>query len=503
MIDWRIWIEKGRQWYPEGSQYWLARFWFQRALACIYLIAFLIAANQYIPLLGEHGLLPARLFLDPIEFWDAPSVFFLDASDGFITAIIWLGVALAALALTGISERFQTLISATVWALLWFCYLSLVNVGQVFYGFGWEIILLESGFLAIFLGSARSKPPVIVFYLLLWELFRIMFGAGMIKLRGDSCWRDLTCMLYHYETQPLPNPLSWHFHHLPLWVHKASVVCNHLVELVVPWLFFAPKRVRHVTGALTVLFQILLILSGNLSWLNYITIVLCIACFDDSLLARLTPRFVSRLVPKADARPGQMSFARLFLMSLLTLLVLALSVRPAMNLFSRRQLMNASFEPLHLVNTYGAFGSVTRERFEIVIEGTDSDSPDDQAVWRPYEFKGKPGDVNRRPGIVAPYQYKLDWQMWFAAMSSYRHHPWILNLVAKLLAGDRKVLSLFAKNPFPESPPQYIRAELYLYRFTASRADGHWWKRERVGAYLPPLSVNEPTFRQILREQGW
>ena len=472
-------------------QFWLTRFCFQRALGFIYFIAFLIAANQYIPLLGDHGLLPVRLFLSQVRFRDVPSLFWVDCSDRFITTAIWCGMGLSTLAVSGVSERWGTAFSVSVWAMLWVLYLSLVNVGQVFYGFGWEVILLESGFLAMFLAASNTQPPRIVLWLLLWELFRIMFGAGMIKMRGDPCWRDLTCLYYHYETQPLPNPLSWYFHHFPPWWHRSCVLFTHFAELIVPWFLFAPwRRVRAVAGLLTVYFQFTLILSGNLSWLNYITIALCIPCFDDAMLGHII-----RL-----RRPESVGSPRLHRIAVhvLLALVLVLSIRPTINLFSRYQLMNASFEPLHLVNTYGAFGSVGRQRPEIVLEGTD-----DGATWREYEFKGKPGNPRRRPCIVSPYHYKLDWQMWFAAMDTYQSHPWIVNLIAKLLQADRPTLSLLAGNPFPDAPPKYIRAQLYLYQFTDSHADGAWWKRQRVGVYLPPLSLDDPVFRQILRQQGW
>jgi len=478
------------------SSYWLTRFCFQRALGAIYLIAFIIAANQYIPLLGEHGLLPVRLFLPHARFWEAPSIFWLDHADSFITTMTWFGLGLSLLAVTGISDRWNILFSVVVWTLLWIIYLSLVNVGQTFYGFGWETILLESGFLAIFLGSSNTKPPRIVLWLLLWVLFRIMFGAGMIKMRGDLCWRDLTCLEYHYETQPLPNPLSWYFHHLPLWWHKTCVLFTHIVELIVPWFLFAPwRKLRLAAGLITIYFQFTLIASGNLSWLNYVTIALCIPCFDDAFLAR-----VLRI---HHVEPTHSPLAHRIAVYVLLAVVVLLSIQPTINLFSREQMMNASFEPLHLVNTYGAFGSITRERYEIIIEGTDSDSPTDDAAWREYEFKGKPGNPRRRPCLVSPYHWKLDWQMWFAAMSDYRYHPWIINLVAKLLQNDKLVLGLLANNPFPNAPPKFVRAELYLYHFTDSHADGAWWKRERVGQYLPPLSLDNESFRRVLQEQGW
>ncbi len=224
-----------------ATEFWLTRLCFQRALGGIYLIAFLIAANQFIPLLGARGLQPVRLFVRHVPFRRAPSLFYINCSDWFITAMIWCGIGLSCFTLTGFSESFGFGMSMLTWALLWMIYLSLVNVGQTFYGFGWETMLAESGFLAIFLGSSDTRPPVIVMWLIVWVLFRTMFGAGMIKVRADPCWRDLTCLFYHYETQPLPNPLSWYLHHAPRWFHKAGVLFNHFTELIVPWFYFAPS----------------------------------------------------------------------------------------------------------------------------------------------------------------------------------------------------------------------------------------------------------------------
>jgi hypothetical protein len=341
-------------------------------------------------------------------------------------------------------------------------------------------MLAESGFLAIFLGSSDTQPPVIVIWLIVWVLFRTMFGAGMIKVRADPCWRDLTCLFYHYETQPLPNPLSWYLHHAPRWFHKAGVLFNHFTELIVPWFYFAPAPLCYWAGAITILFQITLILSGNLSWLNYITIVLCIPCFDD--------RFLGRVLSLPHSVPAHLTVSHAMVVIFVTAIVLALSWRPARNLFSRRQLMNASFEPLHLVNTYGAFGAVTRERLEVVIEGTNAEFPDISVDWREYEFKGKPGDVHRAPCILSPYHWKLDWQMWFAAMSAPDLHPWFFALVQRLLEGEQRILCLFAHNPFPGAPPKFIRAGWYRYRFTNPGERG-WWTRTYVAEYLPPMSL--------------
>jgi hypothetical protein len=464
-----------------ATEFWLTRLCFQRALGCMYLIAFLIAANQFIPLLGERGLQPARRFLRYTRFHKAPSLFWINCSDRFITGAIWCGIALSIFAVSGWSESFGLIVSMLTWALLWVIYLSLVNVGQTFYGFGWETMLTETGFLAIVLGSSDTRAPVVVMWLIVWVLFRTMFGAGLIKLRSDPCWRDLTCLFYHYETQPLPNPLSWYLHHSPPWAHKAGVLFTHFAQLLVPWFYFASAPICYWAGGITILFQITLILSGNLSWLNYITIVLCIPCFDD--------RFLTRTIHVSHSMPEGMSLPHSIAAGALTVIVLALSWRPARNLFSRRQLMNASFEPLHLVNTYGAFGAVTRERFEVVIKGTDTETLDANAEWREYEFKGKPGDVNRRPCLVSPYHWRLDWQMWFAAMSPAEFHPWIFALMQRLLEGEKRILRLFARNPFPNAPPKFVRADWYRYEFTNPGERG-WWTRTYAGEYLPPIALH-------------
>src|SRR5581483_4956971 len=278
---------------------------------------------------------------------------------------------------------------------------------------------------------------------------RVMLAAGLIKLRGDKCWRDLTCLYYHYETQPIPNPLSRRLHFMPHWFHQAGAVFNHLSELGMPWLVFGPRLARHVSGVVLLLFQIFLIVSGNLSFLNWLTIVPIVACFDDGLLARVLP---ARLVARAEraAREAVPSPAQRVTTWALVALVAMLSVRPVQNLLSHHQAMNTSFDSLELVNTYGAFGTVGRLRPEIVFEGTRDAEPTDDAHWKEYDFPCKPGDVARRPCVVAPYQPRLDWQIWFAAMSSPEHYPWMLHLVWKLLHDDPGTLGLLATNPFPD-----------------------------------------------------
>jgi hypothetical protein len=477
---------------------WLPRFVYQRGLGLVFLIAFLAAAFQFVPLLGEHGLLPVPLYVSRVPFSETPSLFFLAPHDWAFTLAAWLGVALACTAVSGLSDRFGPWVSAAVWAALWLLYLSFVNVGQTFYGFGWETMLCEAGFFAIFLGSSRSTPRAIPLWIVRWMEFRVMFGAGLIKLRGDSCWRDLTCLDYHYETQPMPNPLSWYFHWMPRWVHHGGVAFNHFIELIVPFAYFAPQPFATIAGLLTILFQLLLMLSGNLSFLTLLTMVLAIPMLDGRLLARVVRVRIPEVTPPWHGTG--------YAMTALAVVVAALSIQPVLNLVQSGQVMNSSYDPLHLVNTYGAFGSITRTRYEVVVEGTAAAEPDDSAVWREYEFKGKPGDPMRRPPQIAPYHLRLDWQMWFAAMGPYEEEPWFVNFAAKLLKGDRAVAGLLRANPFAASPPRYLRAWLYEYRFTTPaehRQTGAWWMRRRIGPWFPPVSLDTPGLRQVLRRQSW
>src|SRR2546426_6391523 len=267
-----------------APDYWLARFAFQRALAFIYLIAFLVTVHQFRPLLGERGLLPVPDFVRAVPFGRSPSLFHLRYSDPLVLAVAWSGVLLAAVAALGVFDgpEWPVPVTMAVWALLWALYLSIVNVGQTFYSFGWESLLLEAGFLAIFLGPASTTPQLSLILLRRLLLFRVEFGAGMIKMRGDRCWRDLTCLYYHHETQPMPNPLSWYFHHLPKGLHRMEVLGNHLAQLVVPWFLFLPQPLASVAGLIIVLTQSWLVISGNFAWLNFITMTLAIASFDNA-----------------------------------------------------------------------------------------------------------------------------------------------------------------------------------------------------------------------------
>jgi Lipase maturation factor len=464
--------------------YWLSRLLFTRALALVYLIAFAVAINQFRPLLGERGLTPVPRFTARVPFSQSPSLFSLHYSDRFFAGCCWTGAALSAATLVGLTDRAPLWGWMLVWLVLWALYLSIVNVGQVWYGFGWETLLLETGFLAVFLGPASVAPPVLVLWLLRWLLFRLEFGAGLIKLRGDRCWRDLTCLQYHHETQPMPGPLSWYFHHLPPRLHKVEVLVNHATQLVLVFGLFAPQPVATVAAAMMIVTQAYLVVSGNFSWLNALTLVLALPVLDGRWLRAVLP-----LDPPAHLAAPAWHTA---LVLALTAAVAVLSWWPVRNLLSPGQKMNASFSPLHLVNSYGAFGSITRTRWEVVLQGTDDPHPGPDTQWRDYEFKGKPGDPHRRPPQVAPYHLRLDWLMWFVAINPRYGDPWLGRLLARLLEGDRATIRLLRSTPFPDAPPLFVRARVFRYRYTTPaerRATGAWWSRTAGYDLASPVSL--------------
>jgi hypothetical protein len=334
-------------------------------------------------------------------------------------------------------------------------------------------------------------------------LLRVMLGAGLIKLRGDPCWTDLSCLLYHYQTQPNPGPLSPLFHAAPLWFQQLGALFNHLVEVVAPFGVFGPRIVRAVSGTLIIVFQVILILSGNLAFLNWLTLILAFACFDDRHILRLArgrvlARLSERLALEREAKPGT---ARQVVSAMLCAAIAVLSLNPVANLLSPRQAMNAAFEPFGIVNTYGAFGSVSRERYEVIIEGTRDAALGPNTEWREYELPCKPGRVDRRPCWATPYHYRLDWQLWFVPLAPDQQWRWFLSLTHRLLQEDRLVLALFAENPFPDRAPHFIRASFFRYQFSGLN-EQNFWKRERVGQYLAPTSLDDPEFLRTLRSYG-
>ncbi len=492
---------------PPGPRgYWLVRFAILRLLGLVYAVAFVVAVFQLVPLVGETGLLPAQTFLERVReaypesaFRELPTLFWIDASDSMLLGVSVVGLAISIAVMLGLENAIAMFV-------LWALYMSIDHVGQRWYAFGWESQLLETGFLAAFLCpvrgfrplSRRHPPPPVVVWLMRWLSFRIMIGAGLIKLRGDACWTELTCLDWHFETQPVPNPLSPTFHFAPTWIRHGGVLFNHFVELVAPWMIFAGRRPRFVAGVSFVAFQATLIASGNLSFLNWLTIVPCLACFDDAFLRRLLP---SRLRPDRDPAAAPTKAAKVTSW-VLAVVVAWLSIDVVLNLFaSRRQSMNRSYDPLHLVNTYGAFGSVGDTRPELVIEGSN-----DGVTWKAYELPCKPGDPSRRPCLITPYHYRLDWLMWFAALEAeqiggLQREAWVLAFVHHLLRADPETLSLLAHDPFAGKPPQRVRVRLFQYRFAQPGAED-WWEREEVGMLIRPVTVDDPALLDALAHYG-
>ncbi len=499
---------------PETGKptYWLTRFIILRLLGIVYAVAFLVAINQLVPLIGSDGLTPVGLYLKDVSnalgsgfsgFLHLPSLFWLWHSDTALLVVAWSGFILSLVLVGGFAN-------VPLMTLLWFLYMSIVHAGQDWYGYGWEIQLTETGFLAIFLCPlidmrpfpARETPLPIIF-LFRWLIFRIMLGAGLIKVRGDEVWRNGTALFYHFETQPLPGPLSRWFNFLPHIILKTGVWFNWLAELVSPVFVFWPKFARHIAGIIIISFQVTLILSGILSFLNWLTIIPALACFDDGFWSKVLPGPLVRMARKAEEN-AVISRPMVTTAWVVAALVGILSIQPVMNMLSPHQIMNTSFDPLDLVNTYGAFGSVGKERFNVVFEGTSDPDSSDRANWKPYIYKGLPVRLDARPPQVAPYQLHLDWQMWFASMSTPGQYPWTLNLIWKLLHNDPGAESLFAENPFPGKPPRYIRAVLYLYSYAKPGNPGHkWWERDRLSLWLPPLSANDPRLIRFLKLEGW
>ena len=492
--------------------YWLTRFMILRLLGLVYAVAFLVAINQLVPLIGSNGLIPLDVFLKNAGnalgstgagFVRLPSVFWFWHSDTALLTISWIGFVLSLIVAAGFCN-------APILGILWFLYMSIVHAGQDWYGYGWEIQLTETGFLAIFLCPLldmrpfpRRPPPLPIIVLFRWLVFRVMFGAGLIKVRGDAAWRNGTVLYHFFETQPIPGPLTRWFHFLPHFWLRIGVWFNWLAELAAPLFVFWPRIGRHIAGVVIILFQLFIISGGNLSFLNWLTIVPALACFDDGFWARILPR---ALVLKAKAAEDNAEESRPMVITSwsITAIIALLSIQPIGNMLSSQQIMNTSFDPLDLVNTYGAFGSVGEERYNVIFEGTMDDTTGGKARWQPYLYKGLPVLLDKQPPQIAPYQLRLDWQMWFASMSTASQYSWTYNLVWKLLHNDPDAISLFNGNPFPGKPPRFIRAEIYSYRFAKpGNAQGHWWEREPLGEWIPPLSADNQSLVEFLKSTGW
>ncbi|MDQ1530106.1 MAG: hypothetical protein QOE37_211 [Microbacteriaceae bacterium] len=462
----------------------------QRGVAAVYLIAFVSTARQFPALLGEHGLLPVPRFLARVR--PGPTLFRWRYSDRLLAVVCWTGGAVAATLVIGLAQLGPDWLPMVAFLGLFGLYQSIVNVGQTFYGFGWETLLLEAGFTVAFLGGAGSPPPRLILLAVLWLVFRLEFGAGLIKLRGDPAWRDFTALYYHHETQPMPNPLSRTAHLMPQWWHRIEVAGNHVAQLLAPVLLFLPQPVASIAALVIILTQGWLILTGNFAWLNVLTIVLATAGLGDGVLHAVLP-----VLPGPRTGGTELPLYWIVITTAVFALLLVLAVRPARNLLSRRQLMNASFNRWHLGNAYGAFGTVTRHRDEVVIEGSAVPRPT-EADWQEYGFFGKPGDVRRRPPQYAPYHLRLDWLLWFVPLGGMPER-WFAVLLLRLLEADRHILRFVRVDPFAGRPPAVIRVRMFRYRF-ATRAEhresGAVWVRAPLYTVVPPVSAG------LLRARG-
>lgn len=455
---------------------------FLRILGAIYFVAFWSLAVQINGLIGARGILPLSRYLAAVSqtfgnrgYGMVPTIFWFANSDLALFGACVLGSVIAIVLMAGYLERVSLIC-------LYVLYLSLCTAGQDFLSFQWDFLLLESGFLAIFLG--RSK---LIVYLFRWLLFRLMFLSGAVKLMShDPTWRNLTAMSYHYWTQPLPTPLAWYAAQLPLSFQRFSTAVVLVIELGIPFLFFAPRLWRFFAGFSVLFLQTLIVLTGNYTFFNLLAMALCLFLFDDEALQRL------RLpVRRKQVRPALAIAA--------AVLIVVLSVSELWGMFfgSIPEEANALMRlaaPFGIVNTYGLFAVMTTSRPEIIVQGSN-----DRENWMDYEFRYKAGDLRRAPQWVEPHQPRLDWQMWFAALSSQRPPPWFANFMVRLLQGSPEVLALLAKNPFPQAPPKYVRAVLFTYSFTNSserRATGDWWKRTPRGMYFPVIALENVRLKE-------
>ena len=471
---------------------------FLRLLGAAYFFAFASLTGQVEGLIGSRGILPAAGFMrDAADWADAiglgleryhlfPTLTWLSTSDRFLVGLATVGAVLSAFQIAGIG-------CTVVLPLLWLLFLSLSVVGRDFLSYQWDALLLETGLVALAVTphvwrhrlTDRTDPPLAGRLMVWWLLFRLMFASGAVKLlSGDPFWRDLSAMAVHYETQPLPTPLAWFLAQLPLWMQKASTALVLFMELVVPWCILAGWRGRRLAAAALLVLQVLIALSGNFAYFNLLTAALCLSLLSDDVFARFR-RGPSLKTASRRASPW------------LAIVIAIMTVPPSVTMFLRQMRIPVNpplvdrwiewIDPLRSVNTYGLFAVMTPTRPEIIVEGSL-----DGIEWRTYEFRFKPGSLERAPRLVAPFQPRLDWQMWFAALASYPEERWYQQFCERLLDGSPAVRRLLASDPFDGTPPKYIRATLYRYRF-APRGQAGWWVRERLGEDSPVLGAPSNT----------
>jgi hypothetical protein len=473
---------------------------FVRVLAAAHAAAFLSIWVQAAGLIGPSGILPAGQYLAVVHaeignraFFEVPTLCWIFGTGHFIDVICGMGVGLSALLFLGYAP-------AICLALLWVFYLSLVGVGQIFFDFQWDALLLEATLVAVFLvpwtlGRPRAPydPPSLARYVVWWLLFRLMFMSGIVKLAsGDPTWRHLTALTLHYQTQPLPTPIAWYAHQLPEWFQVASCAVMFAIEIGAPVFLPAPRRFRHGAAEALIALQVLIALTGNYAFFNLLTVGLCLTCLDDGWWRRwhwgveATAPAASDTALKARVSATIVRwFAALYVG--VTFFETVAEIVPGASSSPIVRVVDGAVGPFQTFNNYGLFRVMTPERPELIIEGSN-----DGQDWREYGLPDKPGTLSRRPPWVAPHQPRLDWQLWFAALGPPDASPWVGRVCERLLRGDPHVLGLFSHNPFPDAPPNLVRVVRYRYEFTdlSERArTGNWWRRSPIDFYISPVSL--------------
>jgi len=481
-------------WNRYSSNSILAGWVFLRSLAFVYFCAFASMSVQIEGLIGTNGLLPVTRHLALIEhfyqeqkFWHTPTIFWINSSDTMLGFICYFGMAVACLLLFDIFTRASLIVC-------YFLYLSIVEVGQDFTYFQWDVLLLEVGFLAIFLTWGSG----IIILLFRFLLARFMFMGGLVKIAsGDPNWTNLSALTFHYETQPLPTPVAYYAYHLPGWLHTVSVGGLFFIELVIPFFVFLPRFFRLFACCAFILLQGSIILTGNYNFFNILVIFLCLFLLEDRDLEKILPQQLSAFIQHKKTVPGSIAHTIAGLWASLVILICVSQIwlynihMPLPGLLKSLLRTTSTFS---LVNNYGPFAVMTTKRNEIIVQGSN-----DGQHWLDYEFKYKPGKLNREPGWNIPHQPRLDWQMWFAALGPPQKASWFDSLLNKLLHGSPQVLSLLDDNPFADEPPRYVRALLYHYSYTslAQRSNsGQIWQRQYQGVYWPVSSIKSLAFQE-------
>jgi lipase maturation factor 1 len=478
---------------------------FIKGLGLVYLIAFISYWVQLNGLIGDDGILPASHFFNRVHdrlgadaYWRLPSIYWLWPTQQFLHMICALGCA-ASLALI-----FNLRSSRVSCILVWSLYLSLIHPGQAFYRFQWDLLLVETGFLAIFLSPGvfqhrrepHFTPSPFALFLARLLLFRLIFSSGIGKwLRGGSTWQDGHALNYHFWTQPLPNEIAYQLHQMPESLLHFSTYATLILQIIVPFLFFGPRLARLIAFLLMLGLQVLIGLSGNFAFFNLLSIVIALLLLDDTAIrkvvaAKLKPPSTASLFPLGW--PGWLqrvsrglSFGLLSILLVLHLLQIAHTVRFEQVRLSLFEAMEDKLRPFYLTNRYGLFVRMTTQRREITIEGSH-----DGEIWEPYGFRFKPSALDHGLGFVAPYQPRLDWQMWFAALGSVRQNPWLPRLMRRLQDESQPVLGLLEENPFPGKAPKFIRAVSHEYQFTTREereSSGHIWTKKNAKTYAPVM----------------